>query len=347
MKGMMRNIERLILDTLKKKGRVRVADIVARTGLSRVYIHRFFKRLKDEGTIILVGKANQAHYLLADGRARDQAGRDRLYVHRILRNANLSEHAVLHQIKDESAVYRRMSSNVAGILDYAFTEMLNNAIEHSQSKVIDVVMARTPDDARFIVSDRGIGIFENIMKKKGLHDHLEAVQDLLKGKQTTAPELHSGEGIFFTSKVADLLAIRSSEKKLVFDNRQDDVYVTDGRPVIGTRVTFSIATKSHKELGGVFRKFTDDSLEFSKTNVLVRLYRSGVEYVSRSQARRIVSGLEAFKTIELDFAGLNTIGQGFADEIFRVWKPQHPGIKIVTRNANPNVLFMIRRVTKP
>ena len=321
-----------------------MADIVAKTRLSRVYIHRFFKQLKDEGAISLVGKANQAHYILADSRISDQIDRDRLYVHRILRNHNLSEHAILQQIKNESAIYRKMNANVAAILDYAFTEMLNNAIEHSQSKVIDVVMTRTPSIVRFVVSDRGIGIFQNIMKKRRLHDHLEAVQDLLKGKQTTAPELHTGEGIFFTSKVADSLAIRSSEKKLVFDNRQDDVYVIDGRPVIGTRVAFSIATGSHRELSDIFRKFTDDSLEFNKTNVLVRLYREGVEYVSRSQARRIVAGLETFKTIELDFAGVNTIGQGFADEIFRVWKSQHSGIKIVAKNAEPNVLFMIRHV---
>jgi STAS-like domain of unknown function (DUF4325) len=207
-------------------------------------------------------------------------------------------------------------------------------------------MTRTPSEVRFVVSDRGVGIFQNIMQKKELRDHLEAVQDLLKGKQTTAPEFHSGEGIFFTSKVADSLIIRSSEKKLVFDNRNEDVYVADGRPVTGTKVTFSIDVRSERVLDDVFRNYTDDSLEFSKTSVLVKLYRAGVEYVSRSQARRIVSGLETFKTVELDFTGVNTIGQGFADEIFRVWQSHHSGTKVVARNANPNVLFMIRHVTQ-
>jgi len=340
------DLRAIILDILNKKGSLSVRDIVAKTGFSRIYVQRFFKQLKDEGAIALVGKANQAHYILLEGLTRDRINAQRLYVHRILRNKNLSEHTVLQQIKNESGIYQKMAPNVAAILDYAFTEMLNNAIEHSQSDVIDTVVKKTPLEVQFVVSDHGIGIFQNIMQKKGLHDHLEAVQDLLKGKQTTAPEFHSGEGIFFTSKVADSLIISSSKKKLVFDNRNDDLYVTDGRLVAGTKVLFSIATRSSKALDDVFRSYTDDSLEFSKTTVLVKLYRAGVDYVSRSQARRIIAGLDSFKTIELDFKGVNSIGQGFADEIFRVWQSQHPGIKVVAKNASPNVLFMIRHVSE-
>ena len=339
------DLRTLILDTLKKKGSVRVADIVARTGFSRVYVQRFFRELKDEKALLLVGKANQAHYVLAEGRRAEEARRNRLRVHRILQNKNLSEHVVLREIKAESDIYRKIPTNVTAIVDYAFTEMLNNAIEHSQSKLIDVVMARSPSEIKFAVSDQGMGIFRNIRGKKGLHDDLEAVQILLKGKQTTASEAHSGEGIFFTSKAADALVIRSSDKKLVFDNRNDDVYVTDGKPVVGTRVAFSIVPNSRRELANIFRNYTDDTFEFSKTSVLVKLYHAGVEYVSRSQARRILAGLDAFKTVEVDFRGVHAIGQGFADEVFRVWQSQHPRTRIVPRNAERNVLFMIRHVT--
>ena len=86
------------------------------------------------------------------------------------------------------------------MLDYAFTEILNNAIEHSGSPTIDFTIVRTIADIRFDIKDKGVGIWNNIMRKKRLSDHLEAIQDSFKGKQTTAPALHSGEGIFFTSK---------------------------------------------------------------------------------------------------------------------------------------------------
>lgn len=124
----------------------------------------------------------------------------------------------------------------------------------------------------------------------------------------------------------------------------DDVFLRDVQPVRGTKVFFSINLRSKTELGDIFATYTDDSFEFSKTAVKVKLFREGVQYVSRSQARRIVSGLEKFRVIELDFQGLETVGQGFADEIFRVWQARHPDIRIVPRNARETLLFMIRHV---
>ncbi len=334
----------MILKRLKEKASLKVSDIVGMTGFSRVYVHRFFKQLADEGRILLVGKANQARYVLSEDRSAERIRRDSLRTHRMLRNRDLSEDAVLAEIKAGSGIFLDLPDNIAGIVDYAFTEMLNNAIEHSRSDAIDVVMARGAGEIRFQVSDSGIGIFNNLMETRNLATELEAIQDLLKGKQTTAPEAHSGEGIFFTSKAADLLSIGSSAKRLVFDNSRDDVFITDIRPVRGTKVSFSIGIGSKRDLGSIFAAYTDDSFEFSRTAVKVKLFREGVQYVSRSQARRIVSGLEKFTVIELDFESLKTIGQGFADEIFRVWQSQHPGIRIVPRNAGENILFMIRHV---
>jgi hypothetical protein len=65
--------------------------------------------------------------------------------------------------------------------------------------------------------------------------------------------------------------------------------------------------------------------------------------VSRSQARRILAGLEKFKTIDLDFQDVETIGQAFADEIFRIWQTAHQDISIIAKNANDNIMLMIRR----
>jgi STAS-like domain of unknown function (DUF4325) len=221
--------------------------------------------------------------------------------------------------------------------------MLNNAIEHSQSPKIQLSMARTKTDVRFEVTDFGVGIFDNIMTKKHLHGRMDAIQDLLKGKETTEPEQHSGEGIFFTSKVADFFVIRSAEKKLVFDNLRDDVYIRDLRPVKGTRVSFVISVDGTRELADVFNRYSDDSYTFSKTKVSIKLYQGETEYVSRSQARRILSGLEKFQTVELDFKGIESVGQAFADEVFRVWQAGHTRTIIVPHNANENITFMIRR----
>lgn len=331
----------LILNTINKQGQVKTADIVGLTGLSRAYAQRFLKDLAEEGVIVLMGKANQAHYIHPSKKGAGNA--KPLSVRRIMTNKDLAEDKVLHEIKEKSAIFQGIAGNVSSTLDYAFTEMLNNAIEHSTSEKIDVVVMRTATDIRFMVADRGIGIFNNIMKKKRLGTTIEAIQDLLKGKETTAPEAHSGEGIFFTSKIADLLTIKSFEKKLVFDNAQQDIYVKDVKPVRGTRVDFVLGLRSKKKLVDLFDKYTDESFQFSKTGVKVKLYHQDVDYVSRSQARRILTGLEKFKTIELDFKDVTTIGQAFADEVFRIWQAQHKDVKFVIKDANENAMIMIKR----
>ena len=109
---------------------------------------------------------------------------------------------------------------------------------------------------------------------------------------------------------------------------------------------FSIAANSKKELKDVFNKYSDGSFEFSATEVTVRLYEKGMStFVSRSQARRILYGLEKFKKIVLDFDKIKMVGQGFADEIFRLWKFKYPKARIIYKNANEDVEFMIKRTS--
>ena len=341
--GSTMNIESLILKELGKKKKLKVADIVKATGFSRAYVNRFFKELRDQGKIILVGKANNAHYVPARKDIARKIKKEILIVRYILNNINLSESAILDRIKKETGIFADLSNNVVSILDYAFTEMLNNAIEHSRSKKIVVAMKRGGGSIDFEVIDFGIGIFNNIMGKRGLKNRLEAIQDLLKGKQTTAPKEHTGEGIFFTSKVADKLVIQSSDKKLIFDNILDDVFIKDSKTKKGTKVKFEIRMNSKTNLGKIFRDYSGDAFEFAKTKVIINLYEMDNVYISRSQARRVLSGLEKFKTIILDFKDVETIGQAFADEVFRVWQARHQDIKIIHQNADENVLFMIKR----
>lgn len=337
------DIKRVILEKLRKNGRVKASEIVKLTGFSRAYTNRFFQQLRDEGMIVMLGKSNRAHYVLARAETVLAARKKILRDHSILRVKGLQEDIVLNNIKSKTGIFMGISSNISNIVSYAFTEMLNNAIEHSRSEAIEISIEREKENIFFRVIDSGVGIYNNIMQKKHLHDQLEAIQDLIKGKLTTAPEAHSGEGIFFTSKVADLLIIQSSRKKLVFDNLLDDIFIKDISDITGTKIQFSISLDSKRSLNNIFRQYTDDSSEFSKTRVVVKLYKNGLEYISRSQARRIVSGLDKFKTVVLDFKGIETVGQGFADEVFRVWKSRFPQIDITYKNANENVCFMIKR----
>ncbi len=80
------------------------------------------------------------------------------------------------------------------------------------------------------------------------------------------------------------------------------------------------------------------------THVPVALATHGDEnLVSRSQARRLVRRFEGFRRVVLNFKGVDVVGQAFADEVFRVFKKEHPDVELLWVNANNRVQRMIRR----
>ena len=170
------------------------------------------------------------------------------------------------------------------ILRYAFTEMLNNAIEHSCSRACALEFTVDPYDVRFVIRDHGIGIFHSISSRFSLRDEHEALGELLKGKKTTMSERHSGEGVFFSSKSADTAAFRSHTISLVFDNLKKDVLVEQKRFMRGTEVRFSISRNSRRDLSKIFSEYSPEEYDyrFERTRVMVRLLAG--DYVSRSEA---------------------------------------------------------------
>jgi hypothetical protein len=93
----------------------------------------------------------------------------------------------------------------------------------------------------------------------------------------------------------------------------------------------------------VFHQFTRDHA-FVRTRPVVKLFEIGTVFVSRSEARRLLDGLDAdFDTVEVDFTGVNDVGQGFVDELLRVWPNIHPGKTVIPTNMNEAVEFMIKR----
>ncbi len=67
----------------------------------------------------------------------------------------------------------------------------------------------------------------------------------------------------------------------------------------------------------------------------------GEKLVSRSQAKRILNRIEKFKTVLLDFEGVDSIGQAFADEVFRVFARRNPHITIQPTHTTETINRMI------
>jgi uncharacterized protein (DUF1330 family) len=82
--------------------------------------------------------------------------------------------------------------------------------------------------------------------------------------------------------------------------------------------------------------------KFTMTRQAVHAHGSDF-LVARSEAKRILARLESFAEVVLDFSGVDSIGQAFADEVFRVYATAHPGVKLTPIHANEEVNRMIRR----
>jgi hypothetical protein len=169
---------------------------------------------------------------------------------------------------------------------------------------------------------------------------------------TTAPKLHSGEGIFFTSKAGDTFELSSFGHRFFRDNITPDIFVEKVKGIKkGTRVTFNISLSSKRHLSDIFRKYTTLSYKsglrgFDRTDIRVQLYTIGNIHISRSQARRVLADLEKFSVITMDYERVPIVGQAFADEIYRVFKAKHPHITIENVHMNDSVKFMIERAQK-
>ncbi|RYZ92701.1 MAG: DUF4325 domain-containing protein [Proteobacteria bacterium] len=239
-----------------------------------------------------------------------------------------------------------LQPNVRDILRYSVSEMINNVIDHSEGTEIGLSFEETETDIKILVMDDGVGIFNKISKALALHDQREAVLHLSKGKFTTDSANHSGQGIFFTSRAVDEFSILSSGLSYMRYRKERDWLMESSRQVAGgTRVLLEIKKDSDSDLTAIFKKYSDEEDPgFNKTHVYVAMAKlAEEEYVSRSQARRLLLGLDKFEEFVLDFANVRSVGQGFVDEVFRVFKERHPKIKIRFTNANSDVEFMIKR----
>lgn len=242
-------------------------------------------------------------------------------------------------------VVARLPENVRNVWHFAATEMINNAIDHSGASEVLVGVRKNALYTEVLVADEGEGIFVKIQRALELHDPREAILELAKGKLTTAPERHSGEGIFFTSRALDFFELESHHLRFSHAPRAEDSIAEQAADTPGTRVRMRLVNDSPRELRAVFDEFTDpEEYTFDRTVVPLRLAQyEGEKLVSRSQAKRVAHRFERFKRVELDFAGVAEIGQAFADELFRVYAAAHPQIRITPINAAPAVERMIRR----
>ena len=244
-----------------------------------------------------------------------------------------------------------LPAHLGRLVQHTFCELLNNAIDHSSGSQVTVSLRQTASQVQLLVCDNGVGVFGRIAQDFAIADPSLAMLELSKGKLTSQPQRHSGQGLFFTSRLADVFDLHANA--VAFQRRAWDERGWRPQPralkETGTSVYAAFALDTPRTLESVRQPYSADGggMDFARTVVPLHLIASeqvGLE--SRAQARRVHARLAEFARAELDFAGVPTIGQAFADELFRVAAPTRPGLELVPVNMSSAVAAMVAGVAR-
>lgn len=334
-----RAIRQFIAEQIGKSSQDIVRLTGGKFGITRQAVNRHIHGLIDNGVIIAEGSTRQRKYKLKPIVDKEIP---------FIVSPNLQEDVVWRE--SVRPLLREIPQNVLDICHYGFTEMVNNVIDHSSATGLIIKIVQTSLGIQLVIYDDGIGIFKKIQKEFGLENPAYAILELAKGKLTTDPQHHTGEGIFFSSRMVDRFIIESGELYFAHNELGHDWLLgfeeNDDGYKQGTLVKMEIGINCTRTAKEVFDKFTaeNDNYGFTRTIVPVVLAKYGDEnLISRSQAKRLLARLEKFREVMLDFENVESIGQAFADEIFRVFQSKNPHIHLMTVNANEEIEKSISR----
>ena len=322
-------IRPIIDDLLAEWGSIANRNVVAATGSSRQAAHAQLRSMVDAGDLIVEGSGRGVRYRSVHPRQRFR-----------YRLEGLGEDLVWNDVSAEVLELSDLPDPADRALHNAVVELVNNAISHSHGRYVEVSFRKAHDRLVLEVSDDGKGIFDHLAQENGLTDGMEALRQLTKGKLTTMPAEHTGEGIFLLSRIADFFEIESGGLLWMVDNEIDDVGIASVHVSPGTRVRFEIDVSTTTSLESVMAE-SSEGFELARRRVVVKLFETGNRFLSRSEAKKLLEGLNRFRNVVVDFKGVEAVGQGFVDEMFRVWTSRHPDTRLHPINMGPPIAFIV------
>ncbi|HBL24879.1 MAG TPA: ArsR family transcriptional regulator [Deltaproteobacteria bacterium] len=314
-----------------------VSKVMREFAISRQAVHKHLRYLVD-GKILLQGAPPGRYQLCTLGDSK-----------KILSVAGNPEEDVVWRTEVREMV-GDLPENALDLWRCGFTEMFNNVVEHSGAESAFIQVKNTAFSTKMTIWDRGVGIFRKIGSHFTFIDERHAAIELVKGGLTTDRTAHSGEGLFFTTRMFDTFSILSGGILLAHTTSDDgdDWTLATQEDRSGTLITMTLKNATSRLIRDIYQKCSSDGISgLSTTVVPAHLAQYGTEkLVSRSEAKRLLTGLARFKTALIDFGGIDSIGEAFADEVFRIFPAAHPGIEIREIRANKEIRSMIDGVRK-
>jgi anti-sigma regulatory factor (Ser/Thr protein kinase) len=313
------------------------AEVMRRLGLGR------------RAALACLNRLQGAHWLVREGSARQPRWRPGP-LRQVVQTYTLAGMLEDEPWRRDFAPRFELAANVRRMARHAFTELLNNAIDHSEGEQVTVSMRQTPAQVQLLVSDDGCGLFERVQRSFAIADPALAMLELSKGRLTSLPERHCGRGLVTTSMLADVFDLRANAA--AFQRRAWGTVQWHGMPVAatlagrpGTSIYLAISLDTPRTLDEVLAASSVDaaSQAFDRTRVPLHLLAAADDaaLASRAEAKRVVARLSNFKRAEIDFNGITEIGHAFAHELFAVFPRLHPEVELVPVGAAPHIAAMI------
>jgi anti-sigma regulatory factor (Ser/Thr protein kinase) len=308
-----RTLSEFLIDEVERHPTDLVPSAASEFQVSRQAVHHHLNRLLAAGVLRAAGRTRARRYelaLLGEADLRLGAGEPLPWRRRFL------------------PILAEVPADVVEIARFGCAEIARNAIDHSGSSEISVRLRRTAAAVEIRVSDHGTGIFRRLARVLGVDD-----------PRLAALEIARGRSLGQVARAFDTFVVFSDRHVLRREARGGDgrwsLEPLSAR-VRGTTVGMRVRVRSGARI--------EDVLALTNVEIPLRLaFDEGEQPTSREQARRVLPRTRPHGEIVVDFTGVACVGPAFADELLRVVPLDHPGMRLVWRNAAPGVEETLRR----
>ncbi len=330
-------VRRYIINNLSNHQKDIIRMVVRKFGLSRQAALRHMYILITDGKVTATGKTKDRSYQL-------KPIVERSYSFSI--TPQLKEDQLFHE--KISPYLDNLEPEIREICEFGFSQVMNNVISHSKGKTCEIHILKNEGKFSFTIIDDGVGVYSKVTKHFSLENDRHAILELSKGKMTTDPAHHTGDGLFFASRLFDRFILESSGLEWKHELKNEKWSISPVKRKKGTSILLEIKSLSNRSLKNVMKEYsTNGGMIFNRTCVPVILSKLDSENLfSRSQARRLTQNMEEYKNICFDFAGLDMVSHSFADEVFRVYQQEKPHQKLEWRNSNPELIELFTEIKK-
>jgi len=325
-------IKNFILDNISKHKRDIIHTSIEHFGVSRQAIHKHMNSLIKDHKVTAYGTTKGRYYEL-------------MPTVNFVKSIDIDNNFEVEKLLKEYVLPHLISleRNILEIFEFSTGALLNNISDHSSASKFYYKIYITHQEAHFILSDNGIGIFEHIRQRLNLSKVRLAALELAKGQVVTDIIDHSGDELNAVIHLFDKVKIDSTGISLNFFNHNEDWTLDHSTQNKGSRIHLQINPSSKRTCAEIFDLIFDSR----KNNVRIplKLLKDSRKLVinHRNHVDSVMRNIRDYENIEFDFKEIDLIGPAFANELVRKAREKNRFAHIRWINTNETVDLLMSR----